>query len=553
MAIRTSSAAALLVAAGGVFVSAANGQQFVNADFETQNLSGWTVTPTFNGTSNVQDVTLVDIDGPGPLGDSFAARFGVGNAATISSHQAGIDLTQVLTLPANTVYNVSFNWAATRLATTNNAEGGVFTLLVNGQMRGASQAAGSTSATTPKYGFLTSEFSTSTAGDYEVGVRITRPFTVPGDTFQHVDNFVITPVVGGACCMPNGTCTLATAATCGSMGGVYQGDNTLCTGQCPQPGACCVATGCTIVSESACLTLGGTYSGNGTTCAAANCPPASVTNLIVPRAFEMVNAASVSNFLTNPAARTLQMVISSSQIPVEPGTLLTGITWRIASGAALLAWPEVDANYSQFDIEIAPATTTPATMSVIYDQNIGAGATMVRSGPLTIPANSFTAGIAAPSVNAWGHQVEFTTPYAYTGGDLVITIRHAGHNATTNRNLDSLATSNTAGGYGTLFRTIGSTNITSISGTNQAAPVTFISFLPAGSGPCYANCDGSTVEPVLNVDDFTCFINEYAQAQTLPHEQQVTHYANCDGSTIAPALNVDDFTCFINRYAQGCP
>jgi trimeric autotransporter adhesin len=71
--------------------------------------------------------------------------------------------------------------------------------------------------------------------------------------------------------------------------------------------------------------------------------------------------------------------------------------------------------------------------------------------------------------------------------------------------------------------------------------------------PCYANCDGSTVEPVLNVDDFTCFINEFAAAQVLPHAQQVPHYANCDGSTVAPVLNVDDFTCFIIAFSQGCP
>lgn len=30
-------------------------------------------------------------------------------------------------------------------------------------------------------------------------------------------------------------------------------------------------------------------------------------------------------------------------------------------------------------------------------------------------------------------------------------------------------------------------------------------------------------------------------------------YANCDGSTTPPILNIDDFTCFINRFAQGCP
>jgi hypothetical protein len=80
-------------------------------------------------------------------------------------------------------------------------------------------------------------------------------------------------------------------------------------------------------------------------------------------------------------------------------------------------------------------------------------------------------------------------------------------------------------------------------------------FLVLGAGPqaCYANCDNSTIAPILNVDDFTCFINEFASAQALPHEAQVAHYANCDGSTIAPALNVDDFTCFINEFAMGCP
>jgi hypothetical protein len=70
---------------------------------------------------------------------------------------------------------------------------------------------------------------------------------------------------------------------------------------------------------------------------------------------------------------------------------------------------------------------------------------------------------------------------------------------------------------------------------------------------CYANCDQSTTTPVLNVDDFTCFINEFALGQALPHEQQVGHYANCDQSSTAPVLNIDDFTCFINAFAQGCP
>jgi hypothetical protein len=61
---------------------------------------------------------------------------------------------------------------------------------------------------------------------------------------------------------------------------------------------------------------------------------------------------------------------------------------------------------------------------------------------------------------------------------------------------------------------------------------------------CYANCDGSTTAPVLNVNDFTCFLNQFAAGDL---------QANCDESTTPPVLNVNDFTCFLNKFAAGCP
>jgi hypothetical protein len=61
---------------------------------------------------------------------------------------------------------------------------------------------------------------------------------------------------------------------------------------------------------------------------------------------------------------------------------------------------------------------------------------------------------------------------------------------------------------------------------------------------CYANCDGSVTAPVLNVNDFTCFMNKFAAGDP---------YTNCDNSTTPPVLNVNDFTCFMNRFAAGCP
>jgi len=68
-------------------------------------------------------------------------------------------------------------------------------------------------------------------------------------------------------------------------------------------------------------------------------------------------------------------------------------------------------------------------------------------------------------------------------------------------------------------------------------------FLWIGTIPCYANCDGSTSAPILNVSDFTCFLNRYAAGDPA---------ANCDHSTRAPTLNVSDFICYLNRFAAGC-
>jgi glucose/arabinose dehydrogenase len=61
---------------------------------------------------------------------------------------------------------------------------------------------------------------------------------------------------------------------------------------------------------------------------------------------------------------------------------------------------------------------------------------------------------------------------------------------------------------------------------------------------CWANCDGSTTAPILNIEDFVCFIDMFANGDP---------YANCDESTVPPALNVEDFVCFVSRFAAGCP
>jgi predicted outer membrane repeat protein len=74
-------------------------------------------------------------------------------------------------------------------------------------------------------------------------------------------------------------------------------------------------------------------------------------------------------------------------------------------------------------------------------------------------------------------------------------------------------------------------------GAIEAVPIEHL------TSPCYPNCDGSTVPPILNVLDFNCFLNRFSAADP---------YANCDGSTVPPMLNVLDFNCFLNRFSLGC-
>jgi glucose/arabinose dehydrogenase len=60
---------------------------------------------------------------------------------------------------------------------------------------------------------------------------------------------------------------------------------------------------------------------------------------------------------------------------------------------------------------------------------------------------------------------------------------------------------------------------------------------------CPANCDGSSTAPILNANDFQCFLNSFASGDL---------YANCDASSAPPVLNANDFQCFLNQYAAGC-
>jgi len=87
-----------------------------------------------------------------------------------------------------------------------------------------------------------------------------------------------TTIISGACCFPDGSCSETTRSNCETLGGIYQGDGTVCSpGLCPSPteGACCLADGvCVVETEAQCISDGGVFQGVGTDCTPNPCPGA---------------------------------------------------------------------------------------------------------------------------------------------------------------------------------------------------------------------------------------------------------------------------------------
>lgn len=175
-------------------VAAANAQIFVNGNFESGNLSAWNIANTANGQTTLQNTVQYDIDGAGPRPINWAAKFNVGQVSFNPGVPAGIELTQSLVLTAGLQYYFDFDWSVRRDIATNNSEGGIFSLIVNGNSI-STQAAGPTTGTTPIFGHVTGIFTPTLTGTYSVGARIARPFTPGADLNQYVDNFATTVAV----------------------------------------------------------------------------------------------------------------------------------------------------------------------------------------------------------------------------------------------------------------------------------------------------------------------------------------------------------------------
>ncbi|HMS65205.1 MAG TPA: hypothetical protein PKD83_08130 [Ignavibacteria bacterium] len=181
------------------------------------------------------------------------------------------------------------------------------------------------------------------------------------------------------------------------------------------------------------------------------------TSEIIPNAYE--STAGTGTFLgpLANAPRTYQFLIQASQITDLAGKILSGLSLRIPASATA-NWPLADLTYSNYDIYLS-GSVEPSARSLTFASNIVGPRTQVRSGPLNILTNSYTFG---STPNEFGTEITFNTPWYYSGGNLLIEIRHQGFTGTS-RSVDALTTSTS--GYGTSYSACWTGSYTGTSGT----------------------------------------------------------------------------------------
>jgi hypothetical protein len=198
-------------------------------------------------------------------------------------------------------------------------------------------------------------------------------------------------------------------------------------------------------------------------------PPTS--SIVVPNAYQ--NTPGTGTFLgplTN-TARTYQFLIQASQLTSLVGKNLTGFKMRIPTSSTA-NWPTSDVTYTNYDIYLS-GSVEPSARSLTFANNVVGPQTQVRSGSLFIPANSYTFG---NTPNAFGPAITFNTPWFYSGGNVLIELRHNGFTGTA-RSTDAITTS--TGGYGTLMSACWTSSYTGTTGS--AGNFTIIELLAPAS------------------------------------------------------------------------
>lgn len=223
---------------------------------------------------------------------------------------------------------------------------------------------------------------------------------------------------------------------------------------------------------------------------AAVCASVANAQVVVPNEYTNT-AASTSGLNTfirdagNP--RTGQLLINANQLTSLVGQSIGSISFRLYTGSTT-AFPATNATWSDYTISLGQGVAF-GSQSTTFANNFVGAPTVVRSGPLTIPAGSYPGGL---SPNPFGVPITFTLPYVYTGGNLLIEIRHTGSNIVNTANDFLEVALMTDPNYNVNFWSATATGNTATVGAANTFTVTRLNVVPEPSAALLLLVGGGT-------------------------------------------------------------
>ena len=114
---------------------------------------------------------------------------------------------------------------------------------------------------------------------------------------------------------------------------------------------------------------------------------------------------------------TFQFDMATSQLTPMDGSAITAIGFRLPGGASTINSATTVGPYS---ITLSGSLNPLGSLSATQSSNIAPGAVTVYNATLVIPANALVGG-SGPNPF---FLINFTTPYNYSGGDLLVTLSY---------------------------------------------------------------------------------------------------------------------------------
>lgn len=138
--------------------------------------------------------------------------------------------------------------------------------------------------------------------------------------------------------------------------------------------------------------------------------------------------------LDDGTPRTYQFRVLAADLAGVPiGSQIDRLAFRLNAGPAI--WPATSPDgggvrFEEYQITLSGDLNPGAGLSANFANN-QLNPVLVRRGPLVIPPETYTGGTTV-TVQPFGRDIVFGKPYTYTGGNILLTIRHTGSNEATN-------------------------------------------------------------------------------------------------------------------------